>query len=144
MSVSARLKLSAVTGTALLLALAEQAAPGERGKADGGKQHAFQFFEMEPDRRLSILRTSGPPTLIHYPAFIVPMIHFRLQSLLNYSFGNDNGRSPSFGIAITGVIAWGCFLFGPDAPIQPVRSPTNACGHFRATGHGALRFERQT
>jgi len=64
LSVSARLKLSAVTGRHCLLALVELGcAWANVAKPDGGKQPRVQIFpKWNADGRLSILRTSGPHT----------------------------------------------------------------------------------
>src|SRR6267378_3268317 len=42
---------------------------GERGKADGGKQHASNFSKWNADRTALDLKDFGAPTLIHYPSF---------------------------------------------------------------------------
>src|SRR5882762_4447987 len=92
MSVSARLKLSAVTGTALLArtcgtgcAWANVAKPTEASSTRPIFRNGTRI------ERLSILGTSGPPHSYIILAFIVPMIYFRLQLLLDDSFGNDTG-----------------------------------------------------
>src|ERR1700741_2313592 len=67
---------------------------GERGKADGGKQHASNFSKWNADRTGFDLKDFGAPPLIHYPGFYRAHDSLPLQSLLNDSFGNDKGRSP--------------------------------------------------
>src|SRR5580704_4475544 len=50
--------------------------------------------------------------------------------MLDHSFGNDNGRSPNFVSRSRELSLRVAFWLTSDGPIQRVRSPTNACGHF--------------
>src|SRR5258708_1777102 len=92
MSVSARLKLSAVTGTALLACTCGTGcAWANVAKPTVASSTRPIFRNGTRIGRLSILRTSGPPHSYIIPGFIVPMIHSRLQSLLTIALETITG-----------------------------------------------------
>src|SRR5882757_7633709 len=92
MSVSARLKLSAVTGTALLACTCGTGcAWANVAKPTAASSTRPIFRNGTRIGRLSILRTSGPPHSYIIPGFIVPMFHFRLESLLNLALETITG-----------------------------------------------------